>query len=351
MFELVSLSTVAVPDKSDREPLGSLRLGTGELLNRLSTYFLGVVAKRLSAVEADANRSHQHEISGIAAVKDVLGSEKCIFRAQFEYPSDEEDQQTSAEGSLTWYDARAPRPSRSEWRLDIPDDAVFEQAAEGDLLVVGRKPDEQLLVIVARGGSTAKNQLVVLFGYGKQASGAFSVRNISSNDQQLDLAAKLLLEFIGVELLDAEERLLEDMLNRWGGTFPPTTVLSKYARNNTPDVSVEVDPDAAVLVWTEREEVLFRTLERHLVAQRLEVQFPDVDGFTNYSLSIQNRRKSRAGHALENHLERIFSTFQVPYSRGQLTEHRARSDFLFPTVAAYRDSAFPSQHLSCNSAF
>ena len=315
------------------------------VVNQLSSYFQGVVVKRLSAVEADAARSHQHEINGIASIQDVLGSEKRSFRAQFEYLADEENQQASATGFLTWYDARERHPSRSEWRLYIPDNTVYELAAEGDLLVIAKRPDDQLLVTVARGGSTAENQLVVLFGYSEQASGEFSVRDISSSDQELDLAAKLLLELIGVELLDTEEPLLEDMLRRWGGTFPRTTVFSAYARQSVYDIAVEDDPDGALLAWIEREEALFRTLERHLVAERLEVPFSDVDDFIKYSLSTQNRRKSRAGHALENHLEHIFLTLGVRYSRGQITEHRARPDFLFPSIEAYRDPDFPAERL------
>lgn len=315
------------------------------VVNRLSTYFRGVVVKRLSAVEADAARSHQHEINGIASIQHVLGSEKRRFRAQFEYLADEEDQQGSATGSLTWYDARKRHPTRSEWRLYIPDNDVYERAAEGDLLVIARRPDDQLLVIVARGGSTAANQLVVLFGYREQASGEFSVRDISSSDQELDLAAKLLLELIGVELLDTEEHLLEDMLRRWGGTFPRTTVFSAYARDSIGDTSVKEDPDAALLAWIEWEEVLFRTLERHLVRERLDSPFSGVDDFIQYSLSIQNRRKSRAGHALENHFEHILQSLSIRYSRGQVTEHRARPDFLFPSIDAYRDPGFPAERL------
>jgi hypothetical protein len=315
------------------------------VVNRLSTYFQGVVVKRLSAVEADSARSNQHEINGIAAIQRVLGSEKRRYSAQFEYLADEEDQQASATGSLTWYDARKRHPTRSEWRLYIPENTVYELAAEGDLLVVARRPDGQLLVIVARGGSTAENQLVVLFGYSEQASGEFSVRDISSNDQELDLAAKLLLELIGIELLDTEERLLEDMLGRWDGKFPRTTLFSAYARDSVRDIAVEDDPDAALLAWIEREEVLFRTLERHLVAERLKSPISDVDDFIKYSLSIQNRRKSRAGHALENHLEHILLALRVQYSRGQITEHRARPDFLFPSIEAYRDPEFPAESL------
>ncbi len=56
------------------------------------------------------------------------------------------------------------------------------------------------------------------------------------------------------------------------------------------------------------EEILFRTFERHIIGDRLQKGFADdVDGFLSYSLSVQNRRKSRAGFSLENHLEVIFN--------------------------------------------
>jgi hypothetical protein len=43
--------------------------------------------------------------------------------------------------------------------------------------------------------------------------------------------------------------------------------------------------------WMEREEILFRTLEKHLLGDQLRKGFAeDVDGFIAFSLSVQNRR-------------------------------------------------------------
>jgi hypothetical protein len=318
-------------------------LGT---VNRLSQYFSGVVVKRLTAVEADTARSHQHEFNGVAGMKRILGAEKQTFKAQFEYISDDDSHRASAASSLTWYDARERHPDRSEWRLYVPSNDVYERAAEGDLMVIGRRADNTLTVIVAKGGSTAENQLILLFGYPEHPSGLYSIRDISTDDQELNLATKLVLELIGVELLDTEEQLLDDMLRRWNGTFPSTTEFSSYARAHAPDVSAQDDPDSALLVWIEREEVLFRTLERHIVANRLRTGFhEDVDEFLRFSLSVHNRRKSRAGLALENHLEYVFSSRGILFSRNQITENRARPDFLFPGVTAYHDPTFPDSKL------
>lgn len=61
----------------------------------------------------------------------------------------------------------------------------------------------------------------------------------------------------------------------------------------------------------------------------------DVDGFLQFSLSVQNRRKSRMGHSLEHHLAAVFRAFDLSHSRGATTEHRHKPDFLFPGAEAY----------------
>ena len=98
----------------------------------------------------------------------------------------------------------------------------------------------------------------------------------------------------------------------------------------------------------EREEALFRAYERHLVSERLKSGFgpagDDVDEFIAFSLSVQNRRKSRVGHAFENHLGFIFREHRLPFEKGggsRVTENRAKPDFLFPDFKAYHDSSYP----------
>ena len=98
--------------------------------------------------------------------------------------------------------------------------------------------------------------------------------------------------------------------------------------------------------WFSHEELLFRTMERAIVQNRLDAGFEDVDDFMNFSLSVQNRRKSRAGYALENHLERILSMREVAYSRGKATEGRSTTDFVFPGIAEYKDPKFPTEGLT-----
>jgi hypothetical protein len=101
----------------------------------------------------------------------------------------------------------------------------------------------------------------------------------------------------------------------------------------------------------DREEQLFRRLERRIVADRIGGGFhapdgADVDGFLSFSLSVQNRRKARAGQALENHLEAVFGAQGIRYARGAETENRNKPDFLFPGPDEYHDPAFPAARLT-----
>ena len=101
------------------------------------------------------------------------------------------------------------------------------------------------------------------------------------------------------------------------------------------------------MAWMEREEILFRTLEKHLIAERLSQGFDgDVDGFISFSLSVQNRRKSRAGLALENHLEILFQECGIRYSRTPVTEHKSKPDFIFPGQEEYQNPDFNSMNLT-----
>ncbi|MFN3399253.1 MAG: type II restriction endonuclease, partial [Ferrovibrio sp.] len=313
----------------------------------LSEYFVDVAFKRLSAVEAHRHRSNQHEFDGVGALRNIFGSERKTFQAIFIYLNDEDPEPVKDAGFLTWYDAREAHPTRSEYRLYFPDTDVTDNANEGDLLVIGRRRDDTLLVIVADSGSTIENQLVWLFGGQDLVNSAFVVQEEKQADQvRLQFASRYILQQIGVELRETAEDSLDVMLKKFGGTFPPTKIFSAFAREDFGPANLG-DPDQVILSWMEREEILFRTLERHMISDRLQAGFGgDVDAFIKFSLSVQNRRKSRAGSALENHLEYLFGGLRIQHSRTPITEGRAKPDFVFPSQSKYHDERFPTSLLT-----
>jgi hypothetical protein len=95
---------------------------------------------------------------------------------------------------------------------------------------------------------------------------------------------------------------------------------------------------------------LFRSLEKVIVGEKLRKGFgdnnSDVDEFIQFSLSVQNRRKARVGHAFEHHLKEIFDKLHIKYSCNEPTEGKKKPDFLFPGVTEYHDENFPAQRLT-----
>jgi hypothetical protein len=63
-------------------------------------------------------------------------------------------------------------------------------------------------------------------------------------------------------------------------------------------------------------------------------------------MQLHQRRRSRAGRALENHLETILEVYRLRYARGAETENRNRPDFLFPGAVEYADAGFPTDRLT-----
>ena len=310
----------------------------------LSEFFTGVAIKRLSAVEADPARSNQHEFNGDKGLKRLFGLERQEMQGLFIYLSDNDDEPVISDGPLTWYDARESHAKRSEHRFYFPTTAVSQCASEGDLLVIGRRPDDSVLVLIVQGESTIANQVLWLFNVDLQGHHGFSAREeLETEQDRIGFAARFILEQIGVPVESSEDNFLDKIITQFGSKFPRTKEFSAFARSTLSDIEPKENPDAAVMAWMEREEILFRTLEKHIIAERLTQGFHnDVDGFLQFSLSVQNRRKSRVGFALENHMEVIFTEVGITYERAAISEGRSKPDFLFPGGKEYRNPEYDS---------
>lgn len=330
--------------------------------DRISDYFEGVAAKYLSAVDADSERSNQHEIGGLPAAgfKQYLGTpskdQEYRFKTKQIYITDESVAPETVEAEVTWYDCRRKQPHRSpEYRLYYTTNAVTELLGEGDFLLVAKLRDDSLLMVFTPAGSTIERQLRVLFAL-DNVDERFKAGSVET--LRLFLPLRLMLEDLGIETGHSETgdgAWLERLIELFGGEkFPTTTLFSKFARESIEQkVDPRADPDQAILNWMDHEEKLFRIYERHLVQDRLRQGFghdgADVDGFISFSLSVQNRRKSRVGHAFEIYLNKIFTIhglrFEQGGGKGLTTENNSKPDFIFPDFESYRNPESPVKHL------
>jgi hypothetical protein len=315
----------------------------------LSKYFLGVGAKRLSEVEIKPTISNQHEFNGIGEFKKIFGTEKITFQGKYIFLSDDEAKVLEESGFLTWYDARKNHPTRTEYRLYYSGNAAIERALPGDLVIIVRTSKEELLIVITPAYSTSEKQLLWLFGL-TEVENKFIIKDLTNEKQDLGYAGRYILNLLGIEIEEYAPDFLKLMLSNYGESFPSTTIFSEFARSTLKNVSAIEEPDNTLLLWMQREELLFKTFERHFVKKKLSKGFgehqTDVEDFISFSLSVQNRRKSRAGHAFENHLSVIFNAHGIIYSKGKVTEMNKKPDFIFPNIDLYHRDNFDVELLT-----
>ena len=317
----------------------------------LSQYFDGVAIKVLSEVETNVLASNQHEFNGVEGLRNILGEPegKTRYEARFLYLTDYDDRPVVDDGFLTWYDARQKarierQVMRQEYRLYFPANIVSQCANSGDVLVIAKRRNNTLLAIVAEAETTIAQQIVWLFGFSDLSHPGFSVREeLETEQDRIEFASRFILENIEVSVEIEEKTYLDRMLDKFNGNFPEAKEFSSYARSTLPDLISYEDQDAVLMAWMEREEILFRTLENHIISEKLSQNF---NSFMPLALSIINRRKSRAGLALENHLATLFQECGVKYSKAPFTENRSKPDFIFPGKSEYHNLAFDALNLT-----
>jgi len=322
----------------------------------LATYFDGIGVKTLSEVDSNPNRSNQHEIGITRPMRSFMGEANFTFPASFLWLGGEQESVTEF-GEATYYDSRANNPDRAaEWRLYYPTNPVTEMMSAGDTLFLTLRPDRSLLFIVVPKESTVESQMLWLFDIPEQQRLEFVVRKYASDEVgELDFVIRYLLDEIGIEYEDPTANDLDTIIDRFGLSFPKTKVFSDLARSTLPEVNALDNPDAALIAWLSHEEAMFRRLEKRIVSTRIQDGFlvdeeADVDSFIKFSLSVQNRRKSRMGHSLENHISAVFDAHDVNYSSQVRTEKGKRPDYIFPGKNEYFDQNFAVENLTMLAA-
>lgn len=306
----------------------------------LSSVFTNVAHKRLVAVDLPGG-SNQHELNGIEALKEFFGTGAATRGTLSWHYFADDHEPTQDEGDFTFYDARAKsadRTGRSEWRFYYDGD-FLAHACVGDWFFLARSQSGRLFALVFQDDSGWLRAAQALFGV-ETSSGAFdAVPRETLNNQELELLRRQILGELDLEValpvLPTDEEL---MLATFGRAFPKTKEMAAFARSQ-----VEVDlnrPDEALVAWLDREEELFRALENVVIGERLATGFRTVDEFIEYSLSVQNRRKSRMGFALQNHIAEVFTRHGLRFTAQARTEGNNRPDFIFPGEEEYHDKAF-----------
>ncbi len=149
---------------------------------------------------------------------------------------------------------------------------------------------------------------------------------------------------------ETEEECIERKFRRFTEgltSFPAGETFSSIARQAATDCIrefAEYDLDGALLRLVDCEYRLFRMVERALCNAEVVRLFSDIDDFLRTAATIMNRRKSRAGRSLENHVAALLTMSGVPHTI-RPAEIDGRPDIVIPSEAAYFDEIWPKERL------
>lgn len=158
---------------------------------------------------------------------------------------------------------------------------------------------------------------------------------------------------IRTDMLETEtvvDMAFKEFLSDLTTEFPEAEFMSSTAREIENRIYnhaeyILTNPDQKIINWTNMEYSLFRALEHLRYGELIRNGFRSVEEFIRVANMVINRRKSRAGKSLENHLAAIFDSNQIKYEKQAVTEGRKKPDFLFPSQKAYRDPDFSVNNL------
>lgn len=327
------------------------------VFGKMGDYIGEVAAKILTEVEVNPKKSNQHEFGDRGgAVKRLLGEQDRRASEGNGIPTvimywDDDDSPLTADIATTWYDTRRNQQHRSpEWRLYYPDCPPIRKACAGDLMCFGLLDDGRLLILITQHGSSMEARTKALFHIDTETGSGFTLHDVTVVD--VDAFAAELLETLGFEVRAKDDAMLGVMVRRWGYRFPRNVEFALFAQDSLTDVDpAHDDPDDVVMAYYDWNYKLFRVFENAVIQHEYDERpfvkdgVIDVDSFTSFYTKVRNRRMSRAGTSLEDHLTRIFSERRIPFKAQGHTEGSRRPDFLFPSQKAYYDPEYPATRL------
>lgn len=320
----------------------------------IGDYFQGFAVKVLADVDVNKLSSNQHEFNGSKGFRELLGTPvgKSHLPTKMAYLDDDlEEMPELFETSLTWYDTRENDEKRGpEFRLLYLSAAehIIYRAQAGDTLFLAKEENGNLILVIAKQGSTILRQLQWIFDVQRTQERLFVSTDLGAHPGREEMASEELLALLGIEVDLSDDDLLDSILRRFNKTlWPSTPEFAKYARSMVKHADPVGDPDGTLMRWVSMEHRMFRTLEKYRISESIANGFldagggVDIDAFLKLSLSVHNRRKSRAGLSLEEHISALLSANDIRFAKKAKTEGKKEPDFLFPSKAAYDDPAFP----------
>jgi type II restriction enzyme len=131
-------------------------------------------------------------------------------------------------------------------------------------------------------------------------------------------------------------------------TFPSTMVFSQKtleAITTCEKTFQDFIIDDQLMTLIESEYKLFRLAEQKLCKSDISRRFESVGEFLEVASTIMNRRKTRAGRSLENHVAYLLKQASIPFDLRPSIDGKVQPDILIPGKKQYIDPAYPVNKL------
>jgi len=154
----------------------------------------------------------------------------------------------------------------------------------------------------------------------------------------------------GAPVVETEDECIERQIRAMANTltaFPTGEVFSEETRRILRECLQtfnRLSPDDSLLRCVETEYKLFRVVERQICQPEIARLFRSVDDFLQTASRIMNRRKARAGRALENHVEQLLIDAGIPHKMRPPSVD-GKPDVIIPSEEAYNDPRYPRDRL------
>ena len=131
-------------------------------------------------------------------------------------------------------------------------------------------------------------------------------------------------------------------------SFPSTVVFSQKtldAITTCEKTFQRFTLDDQLMTLIESEYKLFKLAEQKLCKPDISRRFELVDEFVEVASTIMNRRKTRAGRSLENHVAYLLKEAKIPFDLRPSIDGKVQPDILIPGKKQYIDPAYPVKKL------
>lgn len=315
---------------------------------------LRIAVKRLSAVETDPDRSHQHEFHAGNLRRELeLGEEPVSGRLSTLIFAEGATSPVVDEATFTLYDARASNPARAaEWRLFYSSEAIPRLARPGDLLLIYRQ-GLALHALIAQHGSRVERDLLEALSVGDDAvRERFSFLDASTPDEREARSVASQLSLPTPVQPASHYEVADHALFRRAvheGRLPATQEMATAAGEIVAvRGTVPVDPDDFLITALEAETELYFGIETEVQTTRLAALLattPSITDVIDFALAVQQSRRSRRGQSLQNHFARVLDMQRIPYSAQCKAEEAETPDFVVPGCDQYHDATYPAGKL------